>query len=300
MDKQEIDKIQKAGKIAIEVKSYAKSIVKKGMPLLELAEKIEGKIIVLGGKPAFPVNLGINEYAAHYTPSYEDLEIVRGLLKIDLGVSVNGFVADTAFSLDFEDKQENKNMIKASELALDSAIKSVSEKKTLGEVGFAIQTTGEKFGFSSVKNLSGHEIKQYNLHAGITIPNYDNKNNNTISDGIYAIEPFITSGVGEIYEGAKSGIYKIKTNAKPRDNREREVMEYINNTYKTLPFCSRWLVKKFGTKVLLSLKILENSGIIHNYPHLIERSKKPVAQSEDTILIINGKVEIISKQEQKR
>src|SRR3989344_5692301 len=51
----------KAGKITTQVKEYAKSLIKPGLPLLEIAEKIESKIIELGGKPAFPVNLSINE-----------------------------------------------------------------------------------------------------------------------------------------------------------------------------------------------------------------------------------------------
>src|SRR5437016_6337417 len=94
------DNYVKAGKIAVETIAYAKTIVKKGTPLLELAEKIEAKIVALGGKPAFPVNLSINEIAAHYSPSYDDKTLASGLLKVDIGVHVEGFVADTAFSVD--------------------------------------------------------------------------------------------------------------------------------------------------------------------------------------------------------
>lgn len=295
MDKEQIEKIMKAGKISVEVKQYAKSIIKKGMSLLEIAEKIEEKIIELGGEVAFPVNLGIDEYAAHYTPSYNDEEIAKGLLKVDLGVSVDGFVSDTAFSLDLEDNEENKNLIESSELALNQAIESVKQNKNLGEIGKSIEESGEKFKFQSVKNLCGHQIGQYDLHAGLTIPNYDNNNPNKLPDGLYAIEPFITSGSGNVYEGAKSGIYKVEKISQIRGNNEREILEYILENYGSLPFCSRWLVKKFGTRVLISLRLIENAGIIHQYPHLIERSKKPVAQSEDTILISNGNVEVISR-----
>src|SRR3989344_2632256 len=89
-------KIIQAGKIASDTKKYARSIAKKGMLLFELAEKIEAKIIELGGNPAFPVNLSINDVAAHYTPSHDDKTLAHGLLKVDFGVSVDGYVADTA------------------------------------------------------------------------------------------------------------------------------------------------------------------------------------------------------------
>ena len=103
----DIETLKKVGKIASETIKYAKSFIKPGMPLLEIAEKIESKIIELGGKPAFPCNLSINEIAAHYTPSYNDTEIAHGLLKVDLGVHISGLVADTAFSLDLENSDEN-------------------------------------------------------------------------------------------------------------------------------------------------------------------------------------------------
>src|SRR3989344_5257235 len=155
-------KILKAGKIASEVKEYAKTIIKKGMPLLEIAEKIENKIIELGGKPAFPVNTSINEIAAHYTPSPNDSSIAHGLLKIDLGVHIDGWIADTAIPFDLGNSEsqeasedlkkssdENKNLIQASKDALENAIELVSkkvEKKeilTTGEIGKKIQETIE-------------------------------------------------------------------------------------------------------------------------------------------------------------
>ena len=92
-----IEKLKKAGAIARQVINYAKSFIKKDTPLLEIAEKIEAKIVELGGKPAFPVNLSINEVAAHSTPSFNDSSLAYGLLKVYIGVHIDGFVADTAF-----------------------------------------------------------------------------------------------------------------------------------------------------------------------------------------------------------
>src|SRR3989344_5627431 len=101
----------KAGEIAKQAKEYAKSMIKQGMPLLEIAEKIELKIVELGGFPAFPVNLSKNEIAAHSTPLYDDTETASGLLKVDIGVHIEGCIADTALSLDLDNSEENKRLI---------------------------------------------------------------------------------------------------------------------------------------------------------------------------------------------
>jgi len=125
MENINIEKLKQAGKIAAEVREYARQIIKSNITLLEIAEKIESKISELGAKPAFPVNLSINEIAAHYTPRHDDDPTARGLLKIDLGVHIGGWITDTAFSIDLENNVEYKKLIKASEESLNEAIKLI-------------------------------------------------------------------------------------------------------------------------------------------------------------------------------
>ncbi len=282
------EKIIQAGKITSEVREYARGIIKKDMLLLDIAEKIEGKIAELGGKPAFPVNLSINEIAAHYTPSYDDKNIAYGLLKVDIGVHVDGWVADTAFSLDLENSEENKKLIKSSEKALEQAIKIIKESSkeiNTSEIGKKISETINSSGFNPVVNLSGHEIDRYNLHAGVTIPNIDDSKNIILKKGVYAIEPFSTPGSGKVHDGKPSGIYMLVNGRNVRSPIAREVLEFIGENYETLPFCSRWVVKKFGTKALFGLKQLEDNGNLHHFPQLIEISGRKVSQAEHTILI---------------
>jgi len=285
MNSKEKQNAIKAGEIGKKIKEYAKTIVKKDILLLEIAEKIESKIIELGGKPAFPTNLSINEIAAHYTPSYNDETKAHGLLKVDMGVHINGWVADFTFSVDLENNEENKKLIEASKKALDKAIEKAEQKEPLGEIGKAIQDVIESYGFSPIINLTGHEMEEYQLHAGLVIPNISTGNREKLKSGLYAIEPFTTNGSGKIYEGKMSGIYALENDRKVRNPEARNVLSFIIEEYKTLPFCSRWLVKKFGTKALLALKQLEDNGNVHQYPQLIEGSKAKVAQSEDTILV---------------
>ncbi|MEK6913669.1 MAG: type II methionyl aminopeptidase [Nanoarchaeota archaeon] len=285
MNTSQKEKILKAGEIGKKVREYAKTIVKKDILLIELAEKIESKIIELGGKPAFPTNLSINEIVAHYTPSYNDETKATGLLKVDMGVHIDGYIADFTFSVDLENNTENKKLIEASEKALKNAIQKAQNEKSLGEIGTAIQEAIESYGFSPFINLTGHEMNQHELHAGLVIPNISNDNSDKLKKGLYAIEPFATNGSGKIYEGKPSGIYALADDKNIRSNDAREVLNFIIEEYKTLPFCSRWIVKKFGIKSLFALRQLETNGNIHQYPQLVEVSKGKVAQSENTILV---------------
>lgn len=279
------EKIIKAGKIASDVKKYAKTIIKKDVPLLEIAEKIEKKIVELGGKPAFPVNLSINNIAAHYTPYHEDKNLAHGLLKVDLGVHIDGWLADTAFSVDLENSQENKKLIEASEKALEAAEKTIKEKIELNKIGHEIQKTIESYKFSPIINLCGHEMKQYDLHAGVSVPNIDDKRSEEVKKSLYAIEPFATTGSGRVHDGKPSGIYNLISEKNVRSPIAREILEFIIKEYEKLPFCSRWIVKKFGTKALFGLKQLEDNGNLHHYAQLVEIENAKVSQAENTILV---------------
>ena len=330
MDK---EKIIQAGKIAKEVKEWIKPQIKNETSLLEIAEKIENKIIELEGKPAFPTNLSINEVAAHYTPSHDDKTKAHGLLKVDFGAHIDGWCSDTAFSVDLENSDENKKLIQASEDALASAINliktsgnknnekflqqkgersegevgnvgqfgegkkfSKSKKILTSQIGKIIQETISSQKFQPIINLSGHEINEYDLHAGLTIPNFDNKSNDEIENGLYAIEPFATlsTGTGKVKDGKPSGIYQLIEERNIRSPLAREILNFIIEEYQTLPFCSRWLVKKFGTKALLALNQLEQNGNLHQYAQLIESSGAKVSQAENTIFIDENGEKIIT------
>lgn len=284
--------LKEAGKIAKDTRDYAKTLIKPGMKLLEIAEKIEDKIMSSGGKPAFPVNLCINELAAHYTPSHDDENTAEGLLKVDIGVHVNGFIADTAFSLDLENSEENEKLIKASQEAVSSALKVVKKGIETGTVGAEIHRVISQSGFSPIRNLTGHEVTKWFLHSGVSIPNYNNSNKTKIEEGVYAIEPFVTTGQGIVYESKPSGIYCLKDKKPVRDTLAREIQNFIFEEYKTLPFCSRWIVKKFAARSLNALRMLEQAGSLQQFSQLVEKGKEKVAQSEHTIVVFDDKTEV--------
>jgi len=291
-------KILEAGRIASEVRKYAKTIIKKDVPLLEIAEKIEAKIKACGGKPAFPVNLSIDNISAHYTPSHDDKTLAHGLLKVDFGVHIDGWIADTAFSINLEESEENGELITAAEQALNKALELIKDNGRVegvvaistDEIGDIISKTIESYGFSPIINLSGHNMGNYKLHSGITIPNVNDHKKIKFVEGVYAFEPFATTGSGKVHDGKPSEIYELRETKNVRNPISREVLELIKKEYNTLPFCSRWLVKKLGTRALFGLKQLEDNGNLHQFAQLVEVAGSKVSQAEQTILISDDKV----------
>lgn len=292
METKEIESYRKAGKIAEEVVAYAREIIKPGVLMLDIAEKIEEKIKELGGEVAFPVNLSLNEIAAHYTPSSDDKTLAEGLLNVDIGVAIDGYIADVAFSLDLADG-EFEEMIKLNEEALENVLKKLKPDSKVKEVGDAIQEKVKDTGYSVIKNLSGHSLDKDKIHAGLTISNYENDNEKPLT-GAFAIEPFLTTGQGVVYEGKDSEIFMLEEEKQVRDNEARKLMKFVKENYKTRPFCKRWLVKEGFNKLDFILKMLVKQNVLHNFPVLIEKSKKPVSQAEHSVLITD-KVEVLTR-----
>ena len=292
MEQTELEKWKKAGQIAGEALQFGKSLVKKDVLLLEVADKIEAKIKQLGGMPAFPVNISLNHIAAHYTPSVnDDKRFSDELVKIDVGVHVDGFIGDTAASVDLSGKYAD--LIKASEQALQNAIKLCKPGATLGEIGAEIQQTINSFEFVPIKNLSGHSMEKNNLHAGITVPNIANKDETKLEeDWIIAIEPFSTTGKGYVEDSSNPEIFRIEQIKNVRSDAGRELLKQTKK-YEGLPFCKRWIQMPMF-KLNFALKELDNAGILHSYPPLVEAGRGVISQAEHTILV-KDKTEILTK-----
>lgn len=301
MEKHEVESYIKAGKIARQAVEFAKSITKPGMLLVEIADKVEGKIQELGGGLAFPINISLNEIAAHYSPGLNDKTVAEGLITIDLGAEINGCIADTAFSLDLTPDKKYEKMIRLNEEALDEILKKLTSESCVGEIGNVIQNYVEDYNkknkthFSIIKNLTGHSLEINQIHAGLTISNCRNDSKTELKDIAIAIEPFITEGPGEVYEGQKSEIFMLIREGQTRDRETRELLKFIKDNYSTRPFCKRWLEKKGFKRLGFALSTLENNGLIHNFPVLIEKGKMPVSQTEHTILFNDKKVMITTR-----
>ncbi len=286
---------EKAGRIAAESLEYGKHLIKKDASLIEVTEKIEEKIFNLGGKPAFPVQISLNDIAAHYNAFVNDQTIFNNeVIKIDVGVSYNGAIGDNALTIDLNG--DYNELVKASREALNEILKNIRIGIELGEIGKIIEEKIQEFNFSPVRNLSGHGLGKFTVHTSPTIPNYNNEDKNILKEGqVIAIEPFATNGEGFIYESKRSEIYSV-INSKPlRDFNVRKILEFINKEYGGMPFAKRWLVKKFPLqKVTYALFLLEKENIIKEYMHLSEKSRGLVSQAEHSVIILD-KPKVITK-----
>ncbi len=281
----------RAGRIAADAREFARRLVKVDTSLLDVAEKTESRIKELGGEPAFPVNISLNSIAAHYTPfPGDETRFKEGdLVKLDIGVHINGYIGDTAVTVDLGN---NSELVKAAEDALKEAIKAVCIGVKVREIGMVVHKAIQSHGLSPIVNLSGHEIKQYSLHTGLTIPNLDNGNERQLEKGqVIAIEPFATSGPGKVVDGRSSGIYRLEHRKQTRSKAAAKILKHIEQNFSRLPFARRWLS---GFQALdFSLTTLEREKILYQYPQLVEVSKALVSQAEHTLLI-DDKVTVLT------
>jgi len=282
----DLEKWRKAGKIAMEALEYGKGLVKNGAKIREVCDKIDAKIIQLGALPAWPTQVGINGVAAHATPDPEDDSVFDNqLVCLDVGAHIDGCVGDTAATIDLAGKHEK--FIKASSEALENAIKIAKAGVSLGEIGKVIQETITKHGLVPIRNLSGHGLSPWVIHDSPSVPNYDSKDSRVLQKGqIIAIEPFATDGAGMIYESERANIFSLAVPKPVRSPFAREILAFIQQEYKTLPFTTRWISAKFGKgKASLALSELNRLGILHAHPPLVEKNKGTVAVFEKTLYI---------------
>jgi len=286
-----LENLKKAAKIAKDVVRYSKSLLKPEVSLLEIAESVEQKIRDLGGEPAFPVNISINEIAAHYTPQPGNDKVLKDgdVVKIDFGVHIDGYIVDVAYTEEINDTRY-KDLIEASKQALLNVKKIIRKEIELWEIGKIIENTIKQYGFIPIYNLSGHKIDKYLLHTGLNIPNYNNGSKIKLKEGIYAIEPFATTGIGYVKDGPGSKIYSIINYRPLRELKLRKFLDILYSKYKNLPFAYRWLLPDASININIdfAIEILKKNKIIYEYPILIEKSKGIVSQHETTFFINNG------------
>ena len=282
-----LEKYREAGGILAEVRADAIKKIKVGKKLLDAAESIEASIKQKGGAVAFPTNISINEEAAHATPSKADTSTFGAdLVKLDIGVHIDGYIADTAVTVDLGD---NGELVAASNDALEHAIEVVRAGVDLAAISEVIEDTITGHGYLPVANLTGHGLERYTQHAPPAIHNRRTQSGSKLKEGqVIAIEPFSSAGNGRVYETGKTEIFSF-VKAKPvRSPEARAILKEIE-AYKSLPFAKRWL----KGRVDLGLKQLEITGIIRGYPILKDRGL--VSQAEDTLIVTKDGSEVITR-----
>ncbi len=272
------------------------------MRLYDFAEMLEAEIISRGARPAFPVNLSINNEAAHYSPKINDSKVFSkgDVVKIDLGAHIDGYIADTAVTVIVGERNpELERLIQAAEEALERAVMVIGPGTMLRDLGGVIEDTIVGYGYKPVVNLSGHQIDRWNLHAGLSINNYRAGAGKIPEEGVFAIEPFaVLRGSGVVREGPPGGIYRAIRNVPIRDRVARDLFEFIKENFGTLPFSERWCLR-YGDEstVRRGLLVLQRMGAIMQYRVLKDTPGSFVSQAEHTVVIRKGEKYVITAEE---
>ncbi len=283
-------KYQQAGNIAAQVRDEAKRIVHEGMPIIDLCEKTESLIRNMGGKPAFPCNVSINEVAAHYTsPPYDKRTIPdKSIVKVDIGVHIDGYIVDTAVTVSFNPEYEL--LVQTAQEALKTAVRILRPGLFMSQFGSTIQKTIENRGFKPISNLTGHKIERYSLHAGKSLPNLFHFSNVHVDVGeVYGVEPFVTvaDANGKVESSFEAHIFRFLKQKPLKSEHAKKLLNCIKKDFGALPFSERWLQQCVQPKNYeAAFSELSSSKILMSYPVFVEESGKPVAQAEHTVLIV--------------
>jgi len=290
-DSEQYEKHREAGEILQTVREEAVERIELGASHLELVEHVESRIRELGGKPAFPMNVCIDEEAAHGTPSIDDDSTFgEEMINIDIGVHVDGYIADAAITVDLSGNDE---LVEASAAALDAAIDMVEPGIDTGLLGDVIGRTIEGYGYNPVVNLTGHGLGHYEQHTSPNIPNRKVPEGVELEVGdVVAIEPFATDGRGRVTEGSQEQIFALDQASSIRDRQAREALDQITEEYQTLPFATRWLDV---SRPEMALRRLKQRDIIHGYPILTEEAGSYVSQKEHTLIVTADGCEVTTR-----
>ncbi|PIO00555.1 type II methionyl aminopeptidase [archaeon CG10_big_fil_rev_8_21_14_0_10_43_11] len=280
-------KVIEAGQVGARVLAHSASLVKAGARYLDIAKTLEKKILDSGAGIAFPVNISVNEVAAHGTARFEDERVIKkgDVVKIDLGAHIDGHISDNARTFEIGTNKHEK-LIACVRDSLTAALGVIKTGAKISAVGAAVQPIMDKYGFNTVRNLVGHSIEPYCIHAGVNVPNYTNKGGGVFKDGMQiAIEPYATYGEGFAINGKDVEIFMIENIRPVRVFSARKILDWIKKERNTLPFSRRWVLEEFGKSANLALLVLTKQGIIKEYPVLVEASGGIVSQQEHTVLV---------------
>lgn len=284
-----LDAWRRAARIAAEARELGAQLAVPGRTLFELAAEIEGYIRSHGAEPAFPANLSRNDEAAHFTPPPDDgIRLAHGdLLKVDVGAHIGGAIADTATTVAVGGGRRNENLVKAAQEAVEAGIARARGGVSVNDIATAIEATIGRRGLKPIRDLTGHTIEPYLLHAGKSVPNVAGLSGARLDAGeIVAIEPFATNGVGGIENGAFGNILRFRREPVGVD----ADVAALFGRFRTLPFALRW-VDDPG----LRKRVLAARRHLQTYPVFLERGRGLVAQAEHTVLVLADGVEVLTR-----
>jgi len=303
-----------------QIRQWAQKNIKPGQTLTEIAEGIEDGVRALTGHwgleegdnikggVAFPTGLNLNHCAAHYSPNAGNKMILQkeDVMKVDFGVHVNGRIVDSAFTMSFEPTYDN--LLEAVREGTNAGIKEAGIDVRMGDIGAAIQEVmesyeveikGQMLPVKCIRNLNGHDIRQWQIHGGKSVPIVKGNDQTKMEEGeVFAIETFGSTGNGYVRDDMETSHYAKRPDAPNvalRLSSAKSLLNVITKNFGTLPFCRRYLDRLGQDKYLLGLNNLVSSGIVEAYPPLVDKKGSCTAQFEHTILLRPNIKEVISR-----
>jgi methionyl aminopeptidase len=321
------EKVRHAAEVHRQVRRYAQSFIKPGVELADMCGRLEDTNRLLMQEKGlecgvgFPTGCSINHVAAHYTPNTGDKTVLQygDVMKMDFGTQIDGRIIDCAWTVSFDPKFDP--LLEAVKAATETGIKAAGIDVCMEEIGEQIQEVmesheieldGTVHKIKCCRNLNGHSIGAYEIHAGKSVPIVGGGGDKRrMEEGeFYAIETFGSTGNGYVIEKGECSHYMKDFNAPRKELKTpgaKKLLSHINKTFSTLAFCRRWLDREDGGSSALhgnsgrqdnhlsSLNELVRAGIIHEYPPLVDREGSYVAQYEHTLLLRPTCKEVLSR-----
>jgi len=309
------EKIRRAAECHRQVRRYAQSYFRPGLTMVELCQRLERKtheLVMANGLECgwgFPTGCSLNWVAAHYTPNYGDNTVLQydDVCKLDFGVQVGGRIVDCAFTISFNPKYDP--IVEASQEGTNAGLKAAGIDARFSDIGESIQEVIESYEIDldgkkvlpikPVKNLNGHSIGPYQIHAGKSVPITKNSETTTMEEGeFYAIETFASCGKGYVVEDLDCSHYMKIFDAPHiplRVKSSKALLHAIEQNFGTLAFCRRWLDDAGQTRHLMALKNLVDNDLVQPYPPLCDARGSYVTQMEHTVLLRPTCKEIVSR-----
>jgi methionyl aminopeptidase len=278
---------------------HMKRSVAEDMPIIDICEEVECLIRKRGGKPAFPCNVSINEVAAHYTSPPGDKKKVpaRSVVKVDIGVHIDGYIADTATTVCFN--PEHEDLVTTAEEALQAGIRVIHAGLFTSSFGSTVQRAIESRGLKPVSNLTGHQVGRFMIHTGKSVPNVTHLSASRVNAyEVIAIEPFVTlkNAVGKVGDSSETTIFRFDKRKSLKDEHAKKLCDFIVKNFHTLPFAERWLQNVVpASHYKAAFSELLSSKCLMAYPVYVEVSGRPVAQAEHTVLVKKDGCEVFTQ-----
>ncbi len=282
------EKWRRAGVVAREALEIARPMIEPGAKVIDIIDAVENHIRANSSGTSFPCNVSLNNIAAHYTsPLNDETVIAEGdLVTVDCGSHVDGCIADTAFTVALNPDQAD--LVKAAEAATNMAIKMMRPGAKLNTIGALIEDTIKNAGFNPIKQLTGHQLKEYELHAEKQVPCVSGKSEVLVEEGeVYAVETFASTGSGNITDLPNPTIYQLLPIRVPvRFKGSKEFLGIARKEYREFPFAERWLAERMKHATLkMAIRELRQNGALLAHHILAEEKGEFVSQHEHTVII---------------